>query len=221
MSSFPKKIIGLDNPDKTFHEEWSKSRDLLNFPHPFRAVMLGTPNCGKGNFIKNIIIRAKPEFEEIYCIHCDAEYTKEWEDIGAVMLDEIPDPKAWEGKVKTLVVIDDYELQGLSKIQKHNLDRLFGFVSTHKNISVCLALQDAFSVPPIVRRCSNIFVLWKVADLDSMSRIARKVSVPVKVFNQIFKNHMPNVHDSLTVDMTSKSPCVLRKNGYERIEIKK
>jgi len=217
----PKKIIGISNPDKTFHEEWTKSRDLLNIIHPFRLVALGTPSCGKGNFIKNIILRAKPEFEEIYCIHCDAEYTKEWDDIGAIMLDEIPDPKSWEGKVKTLVIIDDYELQSLGKVEKHNLDRLFGFVSTHKNISVCLALQDAFSVPPIVRRCSNVWVLWKVADLDSMSRIARKVSIPVKVFNQIFRDHMNNVHDSLMIDLTSKSPAPLRKNGYDIIKISK
>ena len=219
--NFPKRILGISNPDKTFHEEWDKKRDLLNFPHPFRAVMLGPPSTGKGNYIKNIIIRAKPEFEEIYCIHCDAEYTREWDDIGAIMLDEIPDPKSWEGKVKTLVIIDDYELQGLNKIQKHNLDRLFGFVSTHKNISVCLALQDTFSVPPIVRRCSNVYVLWKVLDLDSMSRIARKVSVPVKVFNQIFKEHMTEYHDSLTIDLTNKSPAKLRKNGYDIIKITK
>ena len=213
----PNEILALPNADKTFHESWTKGRNMLNIPHPFRCVALGPPNCGKGTIIKNLILRAKPAFEEIFIIHCDPEYTKEWIDIGGEMMAEIPAPDAWEGEVKTLVILDDLEFKTMDKIQRRNLDRLFGFVSTHKNISIVLAAQDTFNVPPIVRRCSNLWVMWKCPDLDAMSAVSRKSGMSSSNFNSIFKQLMLEKHDSLWIDMTSKSPYPLRKNGYTLI----
>jgi hypothetical protein len=210
----PNKLIVMKNEDKTFHEKWYKGRNMLNIPHPFRSVCLGPPNCGKGLVIKNILLRAKPQFEEVFVIHCDPEYTKEWEDINAVMLGEIPNPEEWEGKVKTLVILDDLEFKQMSKDQKRNLDRLYGFCSTHKHISVILAAQDTFNVPPIVRRCSNLWILWKMSDMDSLAQTARKTGMNAKNFNTIFNELMCGSHDSLWIDTTSGSPYPLRKNGY-------
>ena len=217
--SLPKEIIPIPNTDKEFHEKWYKTRDPLNLPHPWRGVFLGPPNCGKGTIVKNLILRAKPEFEEIYVIHCDPEYTKEWEDIGAEMLDEIPAPNEWEGQVKTLVILDDLEYKGMNKIQKRNLDRLWGFCSTHKHISCALLSQDTFNVPPIIRRCSNVWVLWRCPDLDAMSACARKTGMNKNNFNSIFNELMMNEHDSLWLDMTAHTPYPKRKNGYSIIEI--
>ncbi len=58
----PNKILALPNPDKEFHEEWYRNRNVLNFPHPFRCVALGPPNVGKTTIVKNILLRAKPQF---------------------------------------------------------------------------------------------------------------------------------------------------------------
>lgn len=213
----PREIIPLKNPDKDFHEKWTKNRDPLNIIHPARILCLGPPNSGKGTIVKNLIIRADPEYEEIYVVHCDAEYTKEWDDIGAYMLSEIPSPDEWKGKKKTLVILDDLEYHSMNKIQKRNLDRLFGFVSTHKNVSICLCAQDSFSVPPIVRRCSNVFILWKMNDLDSLAQTARKTGMKSSNLNTIFTELMSKPHDSLWIDLTDKTPYPLRKNGYELI----
>ena len=216
----PKRLLVVPNEDKLFHENWYKGRDELDIPHPFRGVCLGPPNCGKGLVVQNILMRTldgKRPFKEVYCIHCDPEFTKEWDNCGAEMLAEIPPPEEWEGKVKTLVIIDDLELKGLNKIQKRNLDRLYGFVSTHKNVSVILCAQDAFNVPPIVRRCSNLWVMWKMNDLDAMSAVSRKSGMSSGNFNSIFNQLMCDNHDSLWIDMTSKSPYPLRKNGYTQI----
>ena len=68
--SLPNKIIPLPNPDKEFHEAWDKGRNLLNIPHPFRAVFLGPPGSGKSTAVKNILMRADPCFENIIIIHC-------------------------------------------------------------------------------------------------------------------------------------------------------
>ena len=214
----PNKLIAISNSDKNFHERWKKSRNLLNFPHPFRAVLMGPPNKGKSTTIKNLILRSSPAFKEIFCIHCDADYTSEWDDIGVKMLKEIPSPDQWEGKVKTLVILDDVEFKSLSKIQKANLDRLVGFVSTHKNISVCITSQDVFNIPAIVRRCSNLWVLWKSNDIISMSSVAGKSGMILEEFKSIFDNLITEDRDSLWIDNTSGSPAPLRKNGYEIID---
>ena len=214
----PNKIIALKNPDKGFHEKWHSGRSKLNFPHPWRCVLLGPPNCGKGTVVKNLILRAKPEFEEIICIHCDPDFTKEWDDCDATMLSKIPAPEEWDGEVKTLVILDDLEFKGLDKQQKSHLDRLFGFVSTHKNISVALCAQDAFNVPPCVRRCSNIWVLWRSPDFDAMATVARKSGIKSKGFHNIFSELMENNHDSLWLDMTTKSPYPQRRNGFDVIK---
>jgi hypothetical protein len=212
----PDAIIPIDNPDKLFHERWTNGRNMLNFPHPFRCCAIGPPNCGKGTVVSNILLRAKPEFEEVYCVHPDKDFTKEWECIGAEMLSEIPAPEQWEGLVKTLVIIDDMELKGLSKEQKRCLDRLFGYCSTHKNISIILCAQDAFNVPPIVRRCANLWVMWKSHDVESTANLARKTSIGVQKFRELFSLlHKP--HDSLWIDMTSHSPYPLRKNGFTNL----
>lgn len=218
----PNKLIALPNADKAFHEKWDDKRNMLNIPHPFRMLCLGPPNVGKSTVVKNILIRAKPQFQEVVVIHCDAEYTKEYDDLGenVEILSNVPAPEEWEGLVKTLVVIDDMEFKGMNKEQKRNLDRLFGYCSTHKNISIILCSQDAFNVPPIVRRCTNVFVLWKSPDMDSMSGVARKTGMKVDEFKQLFRDVLPQFRDSLWIDITSKTPYPLRKNGFEMIKMR-
>lgn len=214
----PNEIIALPNTDKTFHEKWYKGRNMLNIPHPARICCIGPPNCGKGTVVKNLILRQKPVFEEIFVIHCDPKYTKEWDDIDPVMLDKVPKMDEWEGEVKTLVILDDLEFKTMNNEQKRNLDRLFGYCSTHKNISVILCAQDTFNVPPIVRRCSNLWVLWKMQDMDSLANTARKTGMKAANFNTIFNELMMDNHDSLWIDTTSGTKYPLRKNGFTLIK---
>lgn len=210
----PRRIIPIDNPDKKWHEKWYNRRNLLNFPHPFRGVFLGPPNVGKTTVVKNIILRANPQFEEIFVVHCDPSFTEEYDDLHCTILEEIPHQDEFEGKVKTLVVLDDLEFKFMDKDQKRNLDRLFGYVSTHKNISCCLCSQDPFNVPPIVRRCSNLWVLWKMTDMDALATCARRTGMKALTFRKIFQKLMTENHDSLWIDLTDKSPMKMRKNGY-------
>ena len=215
----PDRILVIKNPDKEFHEKWYRGRNKLNIPHPFRAVLLGPPHRGKTLTVKNILLREDPPFEQVKVIHCDGDYTQEYDDVDAEMLDEIPAPSEWEGLVKTLVVLDDLEFKTMKKDQRKNLDRLFGFVSTHKHISVILCSQDPFNVPPIVRRCSNLWVLWRMDDLDSMATCSRKAGLKKEQLFNIFEKLMPLPTDSLWLDRTDKTPYPLRKNGFDIIEL--
>jgi len=216
--SLPNKIIIIDNPDKSYHEHWFNNRNALNIPHPFRCIISGKPNCGKSTVVLNLIIRAQPEFQQIYVIHVDSGYTKEYNEIDAEYLDEIPDPKFWTGEHKTLVVLDDIELSNLDKIQKGNLDRLFGYVSTHKNISVILTSQNAFVIPTTIRRCTNLFILYKSPDLTHLAQLAGKTGMDKLKFMELFKQHITSYHDALWLDYTVNSPYPIRKNGYEVLE---
>ncbi len=217
--TLPRRIIPIKNPDKEFHEHWYNGRCLMNIPHPFRCVLLGPPNVGKTTICKNLILRAQPPFQEIFVIHCDPAYTEEYNDLGdgCTVLEDIPSPDEWEGKVKTLVILDDLEFKFMSKDQVRNLGRLFGFVSTHKNISVALTSQDPFNVPAPVRRCANLWVLWKMSDMDALSTCARRTGMKALTFKKIFNKLITEPHDSLWIDMTDKTPLRVRKNCYTSI----
>lgn len=214
----PKELIPIRNPDKDgWHEKWKPHRDALNIPHPFRAVLLGKPNCGKTSTMKNILIRAKPAFEEIIVVHCDVNDTREFEDVEAEMTDHIPAPDELDPNVKRLIILEDLEYGNMDKSQKACLDRLYGYASTHKNTSVMMTAQDGFSIPAICRRCCNLWVVWRIDCTDSLQAIGRRIGMKGKDFTEIFNNYMPNTRDSLWVDMTDDSPYKLRINGYQML----
>ena len=107
------------------------------------------------------------------------------------------------------------------KEDKRRQDRLFGYSSTHKFMSVILTAQDSFRVPPICRRCSTVFVLWNSPDKDSMATIARKTGLKGKDLIEIFNKFMPNRYDSLMIDLSHPDPTYrLRKNGYQLLKRK-
>ena len=211
-------IIPIKNPDKIWHEKWTLNRDPLNLPHPFRGVLLGKPNSGKTTVMKNILVRARPVFEEVLIVHCDAEETQEFDDVNGEMIDHIPSPSELDPTVKRLIILEDLEYNNMDKIQKAALDRLYGYASTHKNTSVLLTAQDGFSIPAICRRCCNLWVIWRIDDTDSLKAIGRRVGMKAQQFEAIFDKYMPNSKDSLWVDMSDGSPYPLRINGYQMIE---
>lgn len=213
-------IIPIRNNDKLWHEQWYPSRGKLNIPHPFRAVMLGPPNTGKSTTCLNLLLRQYPPFKKVIVVHADPDYTKEYDCIEAELLGSIPAPAEFEGEVKTLIILDDIDFKGLDKVQASHLDRLYGYVSTHKNVSVCLCAQDCFSVPACVRRCANLWVLWKITDMDALATCARRTGMKSKDFRQIFDELMTDEKDSLWIDLTDRSPMKLRKNGFQEIKLR-
>lgn len=114
----PTKIIPLKNADKGFQETWDKGRDLLNFPHSFRAVIISLPSCGKTCIAKNILLRQDPPFKKIYVVHVDGDYTKEYDDVEPTkFLDAIPPPTSslFDGEDKTLIILEDLEYKFMNK----------------------------------------------------------------------------------------------------------
>lgn len=219
IQMLPQKLIHLPNKDKGFHEEWNDGRDPLNIPHPFRCLLNGLPNMGKTSAIFNILARIDPPFEQAFLVHCDDE-TKEY-DTAFKRLTGIPPPDFWDAKIKTVVIIDDVDLKKLPPDEKSNLNRLLGYCSTHKNLSVFITCQNYFDLPACVMKCSNFFVLWKPNDLDSLGIIGRRVGLNKRALDKLHKTVWEAGRDkrtSLWIDNTKNTPYSMRIDGYEPIQ---
>lgn len=214
----PCTIWGLPNADKAFHEKWYPERDWLDIPHPFRMTLAAKPNGGKTNVMKHIIMRVaqgNAPFEKIIVVHCDAETTKEYDDLDVEMMSNIPAPQEFDPDYKTLVILEDLDYTNLSKAELGYLDRLFGYASTHKNISVMVTAQNPFSIPVNARRCSNIYALWNNHDMDMIKTLARKTGVNPLKFIAMMEKKCQGQFDHVWIDFTPNSPAQFRLNGYE------
>jgi hypothetical protein len=216
QTNLPKELIHIKNKEKEWHEKWNKERDPLNFPHPFRMLLLGGVNSGKTNTIKNIMARIEPIFKKIYLLHCGGEWTKEYEEIEHTILhgfEELSN-ETFDGKEKSLLIIEDMCLQNLNKVEKRKIDRLFGYISTHRNLSIMLTSQNFMSIPPKAREMSNILIIWKVRDTDLLKIIGRRIGLSKEEMISLSRKVFHEYRDSLWIDDTAESPFPLRKNGY-------
>lgn len=213
------------------------TRDPLNIPG-MRIILCGRPGCGKTAMIKNIIMRvqeSKVPFERIYVLHQD-QYAREYRDIDAEIITELPENDFWMGypefdedeeededfdpddveRPKTLLVIDDICFKDM-KNNKHQtalLDRLCGFISTHCNVSLAVLNQDVFAIDPIIRKCCNVWCIWKPTDKDQLMTISRRCGLPSKELENLFDKHAPGDLDSVMVDRTPHTPFPIRINGF-------
>lgn len=216
----PNKLVFIPSVDKNdMIEVWYPGRNLLNIPRPFRMTLMGRPSTGKSLIVKNIILNADPPFEQILVYHCDPE-ASEYAEVGATVLEELPeenDEMFLQG-LRTLLILDDISFVDLNKDEKRRIDRLCGFVSSHRNVSLCVCNQTFFSVLPVIRKCSNVFNIWSPADLDELNTIARRCGYKSKVLKEIFRSNIQKYTDSIMIDMTVSSPAPLRKNVFEKID---
>jgi hypothetical protein len=217
----PKSLMYIKNKEKGFHESWTPGRGMLNIVHPFRALFLGGVNSGKTNTIKNLVAHQQPPFEKIYLLHVGGNFTSEYDEIEVEILTEIPrvEDERFDGKEKSLIIVEDKSFDNLVRVEKKALNRLFGYMSTHRNISITLTSQNFMDVPTCVRRMSNLFVIWKVSDTDLLKTIGRRVGVSKECILSLSKKYYVHHRDSIWFDRTSGSPYPYRKNGFELIKL--
>jgi hypothetical protein len=214
----PNRLTIIDNADKGWHETWKKGRNLCNFPHPFRALLIGRPGCGKTCVAQNILLRQKPAFESLIVVHVDGEYSKEWDECEPTdILDEVPNFKDIDGERKTLIVFEDFDVENLNRPQRHLLSRLFGYCSTHKNCSVILCQQDPSAIPPLIRRLSNLFVLWRGLDMRILDQYGTKMGLEKGAIKHYFDKYVKTPHDSIWLDLTPRTPAPVRLNCYDTL----
>lgn len=231
----PRTIVPIENHDKDFHESW-KDRgddpDLMNVPHPFQMCISGRPGSGKTCALINMILHQDPPFERVFILHADRENTTEYDPLwkstkqttrpdNIVMLESIPKPDEWFDLVdghKSIVIIDDVDLSGLDKVDKSSINRLFGYCSTHCNLSVCATNQIFFKIPSDVRRQCNFFVLYKLIDTSCIKNLATRCGIKNESLMKIFDEHLQSQHDAIWLDYTKGTPCNIRKNCFTPIQ---
>ena len=223
----PNKIQVIKNSEKdvgNWMERWNKpkNRSIGCLPHPFRLCALGGVGRGKSCTLKNLFLAHqsthKP-FKELYIVTCDASST-EWLDCEPTgIFDELPDITLFNPKKKTMLIIDDLELCRLGREGERNLSTLFRFVSSHRNVSIMVGYQSFFDVNTIIRKCSNVFILYKPNGSQEVSLIANRVGMEKEDLNHIFNHICNGTYDSLMVDFTIDSPYKLRKNVYQPIQM--
>lgn len=213
------KLVIFKNADKEgWYESWTDKKSKFDFPFPCRIVVSANPGSGKTNLIKNILIRAKPYYKKIFVWHYDPE-SKEYEDMDVEMLKSIPNPTdpQFNSKRKTCLIIDDQEFKYLNQMELRHLDRLFGYTSTHKGLTIICATQDFFNLPPVIRRMSDVFCIWKgSSDVESLLQIGRKMGINKKDFVKIME-HCKSKFDFICFDNTVGSRSPVRKNCVEDI----
>jgi hypothetical protein len=158
-----------------------KRHHMFNKSH---TLCIGGTGSGKSNALINYISRSSGEFYKI--IVCSFSTTDEplynmLEETGKIELisdiEEVPDLEEFDDEHKDkpkLIVFDDFlklQKKDMKKIAKYLIaGRKFGF-------SVWLMAQDYVSVPKILVRNINYFVIFKMSDNVSLNNIIRNHNI--------------------------------------------
>jgi len=216
-NKLPKKVIPLKNKDKSDHEKWYPGRDLIDFPSPFCMYICGPRNSGKSTLIKNIL--ARKLYDEGYLYHFDGSNTQEYDDADLTILEDIPSNADIPIEGKKVFIMEDVPYTSLSPDQKTDLWGLLKYACSHKNMDIIITGHDfSTSVPPNIRRLFNVFILYKIPDINSLSVIGNKVGLKNNDMHELFQL-CSNAHDNVTIDMTQDTPAPLRFNIYKKIAL--
>jgi hypothetical protein len=221
----PNKVVVIKNEDKgSWVESWEqpRNRNIACIPHSFRLVASGSVGRGKTNILLNLFLAHQASsrpFKELYVCCCSLE-SKEWLKAEPTsIMTELPDPEMFNGKKKTLLVIDDFEFEKSNKQTMRTLSTLFRFTSTHKNLSIMCSYQVFFAIPSVARKCASHFIIYKPNSTLEMNTIANRIGMAADDLQYIFREICTGRFDNLMVDMTPdcKPDLKYRKNIYEPI----
>ena len=211
----PNTLFPIKGGDKTFKEKWEKGRNLLNIPKSYRMCLTGPPDSGKTHNILHILLRADPSFEKIYLLHFD-DTSKDYHGINfEERFSDIPSPLSFEKDTRKALIIEDFCFISLNKQQKKDINRLFSYASSHNNLTIFVCVQNFTDLGSDVRRCCNVFCIFKQPDINALQILARRVGMKNDDFMYIFNKYLLQPHNCLYIDLTLNSPARFRINGFD------
>ncbi len=222
------KLVVYHSSDK---EGFEKEGLQPGFSHPARILVCGVPSSGKSSVVLNILLHhylKGKSFERIICIHYLAGITSEYESVDDIeMLDTVPESLHEllqleedeeidkDALPKMCLILEDIDIGSLNKQQRSFLDRCYGVLSSHLNMTVICCVQQPISAPPSLRRMISHAIVFKYPNIEDLRLIAQKFGLTTKQISGIFAHVCNKPHDSLCIAMDSK--WRLRRNLYEHI----
>ena len=103
---------------------------------------------------------------------------------------------------------------------KHNLNRLFGYTSSHCNLSVAITSQNPYDISVDIRRTANTISIWRCADMNALNTLASRCGVKKSNMEWVMINVLKNPHDFLMIDLQANSPAKYRINGFTKIQFR-
>ena len=135
------------------------------------------------------------------------------------MMGDFPPIDFWDSTLKTLVIIDDVEYSDLNKEQQARMNKLVRYVSSHKNVTCYFTHQNFFSLPSLIRKLCNVFIIFKPRSTMELKLISNRIGMKPSDIDYIFENICDQYRDSLCVDLTYNTPAKLRKNIWTKIKM--
>ena len=112
-----------------------------------------------------------------------------------------------------MLIIDEINHGGLTRAETGALSRLFGYASTHKNLSIILQAQCAFETSPQIRRYLNMVTLWDQGIKQTEGLYSRLVGEPLGKYFRLCGSK----YDSVTLDFSQDGPR-FRLNYFTKID---
>ena len=204
-------------------ESWKKpkNRHIGHIPHAFRCLALGGVGRGKTNMCKQLFLRHQStgkKFKKLFIITCDVT-SREWLDCDPDLItDNMIDLDIFDPKIKTCVVIDDWEMIRMSTEQIRQLSTLMRFISSHRNVSIIMSFQSFYDCNSISRKCANCFMIYKPNSKKEITMIENSTGLVKGTLKSLFTNQCSGDYDHVFIDKTIGSPYPLRKNIYEKLK---
>ena len=247
------KLKAIPNPEKKRTEKWDSSRDIIDFPRPFRWGILGAVSCGKTSLILNYLVKAH-HYDNIFVMHPqtynpnipvedessnaniivhspgtnvpgEKAFIPEYKGVDFIGLAYLPSMKYFDNIADkfNLFIIDDIDLTSYcrkrSEVRSERLNKLFSFVSSHKNVSIIVSSQDASSqLPCFVLKMCSVITIYKQMDEYVVATLARKISIGYRKLKGLL-GLCEGKHDSITFDFTEDTKHPHRLNIYQDISI--
>ena len=223
------KLQVIKNPEKDTgrwmqsYRKPPKGASVGWWPHPVKALFLGGCGRGKTNQIKNAFLQHQggigAPFRELYIITC-SPLCREYDDLEPNgIMTEIPDADFFDGKKKVAVICDDFEMSNLNGPAKRKLSTLFRYVATHRNVSIFCGFQSFLDTPPLIRKVSDVFVVYKPNNRLEITTLANRLNLDAEDLRHIFKHICSGTYDSLCVNNIPGAPHRLTRNLHQPIKI--
>ena len=210
-----RRLLIFDNADKVGMTSPFNPDNLADLPSPFCCVLSAPTSSGKTSLIQNIILNQEPEFDRILLWHFDP-HTTEYDNVGVELIDSPPTVGTFKRGEKTLLIIEDISFDALSKQAYSDLNRCFGYISSHYGVSILLTTQTYTNVPVPIRRMANFLYLWKATDRRLSYLLSAMFGIDKKTVDGYFDT-LKTRYDFLGISSAVAYPRITR-NVYEVLD---